>query len=364
MVRPVLRAVLFLLSILAATAFTISAARLVAGPRGLDPVEGATFEYAQRIAQGRMPYLEPARPDQPSVMPVFPLAVSVLMRELDPQPFVPRARALLATLLVAALVMAIVRLETSSWTLAAAGAGFALMGSGLLAGPPGEARSETLMLLLATLGFLVLRLTSGAWGALAAAVLFPAAYFTDQQAGWFMAAAGFALALDSRKRLVAFTLMAGSLTAAGYVAFSQALGPWFNFSAWDAPFAAMRFDATVLLQYVGDPLLGKLGPVTLAAVLSFALPTPPWRGKGGLWMCMTLAALAAGMVSTQSAGFGPHSLIPIIVVLSIAGPISMQRVTRHLSAWPGSSRLGGQGVVIAALTLQFIVLLSCALPIR
>jgi len=37
-------------------------------------------------------------------------------------------------------------------------------------------------------------------------------------------------------------------------------------------------------------------------------------------------------------------------------------VTRHLAAWPGSSRMGGQTVVLAALALQFLMLLSSASP--
>jgi len=77
---------------------------------------------------------------------------------------------------------------------------------------------------------------------------------------------------------------------------------------------------------------------------------------------MGIGALAAGLLSTQSTAFGPHALIPSVVALSLVGPISIQRVTRHLSAWPGSSRLGGQGVVLAALALQFIVFLSSVSP--
>jgi hypothetical protein len=40
----------------------------------------------------------------------------------------------------------------------------------------------------------------------------------------------------------------------------------------------------------------------------------------------------------------------------------MQRITGHLSAWPGSTRLAGRGVVLAALALQFVVFLSCVSP--
>jgi len=50
--------------------------------------------------------------------------------------------------------------------------------------------------------------------------------------------------------------------------------------------------------------------------------------------------------------------------LAMLGPMSMQRVTGHLSAWPGSTRLAGRGVVLAALALQMIVFLTCVTPSR
>jgi hypothetical protein len=220
------------------------------------------------------------------------------------------------------------------------------------------------MLLLVLLGFFALRLTNGVVGVLLSALLFAGAFFTDLAATWFVAAAVLALVLDERKRLFAFTLTTAVLIGGGYVALSQMLGPWFNFNAWDHPLTALRFSAIRPLHFVGDHLLGKLGVLSLAALLSFAMPTQPWRGKGGLWMCMGIAALVSGLLCTQSTAFGPQSLIASVVVLALVGPISMQRVTRHLAAWPGSSRLGGQGVVLAALTLQFIVFLSCLSPSR
>jgi hypothetical protein len=38
--------------------------------------------------------------------------------------------------------------------------------------------------------------------------------------------------------------------------------------------------------------------------------------------------------------------------------VALQRVTRHLSAWPGSDRWAGEGLVLAALALQFLQLLA------
>ena len=254
--------------------------------------------------------------------------------------------------------------ETESWTLAFLGMGFLFMGHVLLAEPLAIARPETLMLLLALLAFLELRVSTGVVGALAAAVLLSAAVFVDQQGAWFIVAAGITIAIDDRKRLAAFTLVVGLVVGGGYVALSNHLGPWFNFVAWDQPLASIHFSPPGLLHYVGDHLLGKLGISTLAAVLSFALPTRPWRGKSGVWMTFGIASLAAGLLATQRASFGAHDLVPGIIALAMLGPISIQRVTGHLSSWPGSTRLAGRGVVLAALTLQVIVFLSCMPSVR
>ena len=70
--------------------------------------------------------------------------------------------------------------------------------------------------------------------------------------------------------------------------------------------------------------------------------------------------LAAGLIATQTTSFGSATLIPSLVMLALVGPISMLRVTGHLSAWPGSTRMSGQGVVLTALTLQFIMFFACA----
>jgi hypothetical protein len=354
---------LFLGSAFAIAAFTLPAAQLITGGHPLDPVEAAVLARAEGFAEAGISYQEPSQ-SAPSLMPGFPLAVLPLVQTFGARPWEPRALALLITLLIASLAMTIVRLETESWTLAVTSVGFLALGYSLLAAPPGIARPELLMLLLGLLAFLVLRLTHGNAGAVLAAVLCSAAFFCDPQAAWYIAAAACALALEDRRRLLVFTLVVGVLVGGGHVALSWLLGPWFNSSVWGNPLQSIRWNLAEPLRFVGDHLLGRLGMLTLAAVLSFALPIAPWRGKGGLWMWMSMAALGAGLISTQTAGFGPATLVPSLVVLALVGPISMHRVMRQLAAWPGSSRIGGQGVVLTALTLQFIMFLSAsqALP--
>jgi hypothetical protein len=358
MLQRILRVFLFAATTFAVVGFSYVALRLMVDPHPIDPAEVQVLAGAQRIVDGGVLYEgHPASSERP-LMPGYPYAVSVLVREFGPDLWWPRLVALVSTMLIGALVLIVVRLETSSWTLATASVGISVMGLGVLAGFPGTALPHSVMLLLVMLAFLVLRLTKGWLATIPAAVLLSAAFFVEQSAGWFLAAALVATAPEGRARFFTLFGTASVAIAGGYVGLSEVLGPWFNFAAVDGPLQAMRFSILAPLDFVGDQLLGKLGVPTLAAVLSFAMPTEPWRGKGGLWMWMGFGGLAAGLAATQNSLAGPESVMPVVVALALLGPISMQRITRHLSSWPGSSRLGGHGVVLAALALQFIVFLS------
>lgn len=353
-----LRVLLLSLAACGIVGYIVVAAGTLSRTDALDPVEVTTLERAARFAGGGPLYAEPAHRDEPALMPGFPLAVAGLVQAFGPDLRQPRILTVFATLLLALVVLLAVRIETDGWTLAVSSAGLLLLGAMLLAEPPGVGRPETLVMTLALLGFLALRLSTGAWGAVLGALLLAAAVFAGPHGAWFAAAALCAMAIERGRRAVAYTLAVGVLVGAGHVLLSESLGPWFNFDAWDAPLRAARPNALAPLHYVGDQLLGRFGVLTLAVVLSFAMPTPPWRGKGGLWAWFGFAAVAAGLASTQSVIHGPGALIPTIVALALLGPVSIQRVTSHLSAWPGSTRLAGQGVVLTALVLQYVVFFS------
>lgn len=361
MVTRLLRALIWLASVAAAVAFAVVVVRRFDSPSAASPIEGALLEYTQRLIQHRPLYVDPLAGVPPVVMPGFPFLLSVLAGPLGAQLWIPRVICIVATVLVAVVVMVIVRAETLSWTFAAAGFGIVLGGSCLLAGAPDLARPEMLMLLLALAGFAAVRFTMGPLGAIAAVALLTAACAVDPIAVWFMVAALLYIAIEDRQRLLGTVFAVALVCGGGYVALSDFLGPWFNFFAWDLPLHSLRFAPTMLLQYVGIQLLGQLGVLAVASVLSFALPAPPWRGNRGLWMFMGFAMLVAGVLATQGAETDPERLLLAVVVLALLGPISMERVTRHLAAWPGSSRQEGHGVALAALALQFLVL-STAVP--
>lgn len=358
MLNRTLRDLLWLGSILALAGFIVIVVRRVAFSQAPDPIETLILDHATRFASLEPLYLEAPTPPSPPLMPGFPVAVSLFLHVFGPQLWEPRILSLISTLAVAGLVAVIVRLETLNWTIAVSSCAFVLAGYGLLVGRPEVARPEMVMMALALGGFVALRTMRGINGALAAAGLLTAAWIVHAQAVWFAAAAAFYLFYEERPRLVAF--MAGSMLLGGgaYLLLSVFLGPWFNYNAWDAMVVSLKFNPGELVRYAGDQLLGRLGVLTMAAVLSFALPTAPWLGPGGMWMAMGFATVGAGLIATQSAFAGPQSLAPSVVMLALLGPISIQRITRHLSAWPGSSRFGGEGAVFAGLSMQFFMFFS------
>ena len=157
-----------------------------------------------------------------------------------------------------------------------------------------------------------------------------------------------------------FTLGVAVFFAGGYVLLSRFLGPWFNYYVWDVPLHSLRFDGPALLHFLGTQLLGTLGVMTIMSVLSIALPTRPWRGAGGLWPCIGVAAVAAALLATQSTAPDPQSAAICVAALALVGPISTHRVTQHLSTWPDSSRMTGDAVILLTLVLQFVALFANA----
>lgn len=351
----VLRWVLWCAAVAAAAGFVAAGVReLMVGPR-YDPLEALILDRAARIAAG-LPLVPVDAESGAALMPGAPLVVSVLVRLFDPQLWEPRLMALLARCAAALLVAWVVHRETKSATLGAAGA-MVVLAAELLVQAPAAAAPESLALLLALLGYCSLRFL-GMTGSFLAAVALAAACFTHPDGLWFTLAAIAHLGVHDRRRFFACGPTLLVLLGGAHLALGRSLGPAYNQEAWNAFLDPMRFAPVALLRYVGSQLLGTFGVLTLGAVLAFTLPVRPWRGAVGLWTWGALAALGAGIAATQSGSTASDALRPAAFALALVGPISIQRVTQHLSAWPGSSRMAGQRVMLTALLLQSLTLLS------
>lgn len=362
--RRILRSLIWLASVAAIAGVCTSGFRAALSSRAPSPLEAQVLDLAGRLGHPGPLYDEPALPHPISVMPGLPMAAVGLSDALGSHVWLIRLLSLVALLGVAGIIAAIVRVETGNATLAVASAGLLLAGFAALGGQPGAASPEPLMLVLVLAAFLSLRAIPGVGGAVIAALLVSAACFTQQQAIGFAAAVVLCLAFQGRSRLVAYVLGMALFGGGGYALLSRALGPWFNFYAWDVPVRSLQFAPIRLMDHLGGELLGTLGALTLATVLGLALPPQPWRGPGGLWLWMSLAALAAGLFATQSGPTAPLAALTSVAALALIGPMAMKSVTGHLSAWPGSGRMGGESVMLMALALQFVALFTRLSPTR
>jgi hypothetical protein len=361
MLRTLLRSLVLLACVAVTVSFTLTSLRHLTDPAPDNATEQAILDSAQRMAVGEPVYDESTISAAPAPMPAYTYVIYYATGGHDIRLRQLRMLAAGIALGLSLVIATLVQLESESFTLAAAGGAFVLLGLDFAPGIATAARPEILMLLLVTLGFSVLRFTNGIWGALMAAPLFAFSYFVDQQAGWFLAAAYLALGIQDRTRLFVFALLSGLLIGGGFTYLSFKLGAWFNFNAWDAPLATLRHHGGSALHYLSDYMLGKFGVWILATLLAFAMPTQPWTGKRGMWLFFAAAALACGLMATQTRMFDPRLLIPGMIALALLGPIMVQRVARHLSAGMDPDLPSSDGVIVVAIALQMLVILA-ALP--
>ena len=116
MLERMLRTMLFVGSALSIIAFTLVSFRLVAVTHPVDPAEVSIIERSESFANGGVLYSEPSHPDDPALMPGYPVLTGLLMRNFGPGVWVPRALALACLFLLALLVAITVRIETGDWT--------------------------------------------------------------------------------------------------------------------------------------------------------------------------------------------------------------------------------------------------------
>jgi hypothetical protein len=357
MVTRILKTAVWAFSIVALGSFAYLVSRRFLHPVALDPMEGMLMDHAVRLAEGRAIYVEPSLEFVPlPVMPGFAVVTSVFARILGPALWEPRLISLLSILGIVVLVYRIVRLETGRRTYAVGAAGILLASYGIAGAHYDVGRPDGLMLLLALSGIAVLRFSSGLLGAWVAAGLMSLAFFTQQHAAGLIVGVLAHLAVADRRRLFPFALGIAALCGAGYWGLTRWLGPWFSFYTWEVPVHASAVDGARILRDLGPALFGTLGVLAVPAMLSLVLPTPLWRGRPGIWVWSAIAAVGSGLVATLDPDAFRPVLSPTQVLLSVLGPIALQRVVRHLSAWPGSGRLGRPAMVYLLLAAQFLPL--------
>jgi len=352
------RASVWLLSVLGLLLFGWVAGSRLAYPLPLHPVEGAVIEQVARLAQDAPMYDAPSlRYVALPMMPGLPIAAAVLARAFGPELWQLRLIALLAALGLVAMTVHVLRTETRSWTIAAAGAGIFLLASGSVTGALDLGRPEPLALAFALAGFVQLRVSPRAISTLIAAVLFTCSFFVQLEMGWFALAACAYLAIEDRRRLAWFAPAVLVMCAGLYAWFAQQTSPWFTWYTWDVPLHALKMDAMSMATAMRDLMLRAFAPLTVIALLTFAMPRRPWKGPDGLWLWFLTACFGFGITASMEPWGGAHAWLPLAVGLSLFGAFAVGRVVQHLSTWPGSTRTAGASVVVTVLALQLVTVL-------
>jgi hypothetical protein len=358
MVRPTLRAAVWLASLSAIVAFLMLAAIRLFYPLELDYIEGVMMDHVVRLAQGRPIYVEPTLEFITlAYMPGYATVSSLLARVFGPALWEPRLVSLLAMCVNASLVARILWLETHERTLAVAGAGILIAAFGVTGAHYDVGRPDSLMLCLALSGLTVLRYTRRLRGAMLAALLLTCAFFTKQHAVWFVIAALFHLALSDRMRFWVFLAVALVGCVGGYFLLRAWLGPWFSFFTWEVPTHWSSLDKVRILNYVGRGLFGTLGILTMAGLLSLALPDRPWEGPRGVWWWAALGAVCTGFMATLDPDAFRHVINPTVLMFSVLGPLALWMVVGHVSAWPDGSEVSRpvrSSVLYVLLIAQFL----------
>jgi hypothetical protein len=352
-VRPA-RTALWVAVWISTAAFGYLVVKRVPHPAELDYIEGVMMDHIVRLSEARPIYVEPSLDFIPlAYMPGFAFTASLLVHVFGAELWVPRLVSCGAMIVLAFLVAFIVRRETRSTSLAAAGAGLLFASFGVTGGYYDVARPDSLMLMLAISGVAILRFTSTPRGAWLSALVLTAAFFTKQHAIWFALAAVCHLYFTDRRRLTHF---AGALVlgcCGGYLALSLWLGPWFSYFTWNEPSHWSSLDRGRIADYLGYRLLGRYGLLMTLIVSATVLPGRAWSGRSGLWAWIGLAGLATGLMATLDPHAYTHVLTPSVVVLCVLGPLAAYHVLTKLASLEGSATSWRAAVVWFLLFCQF-----------
>jgi hypothetical protein len=370
------RLVLGTLGLLSIVAFTaLSAVRLLC-PIELGNGEGMMLDHAIRIAQGQPLYVAPSLDFIPFVyMPMFSWLVAILVKIFGPALWEGRLVDLVGVAGFVGVLMFVVRRETRSWALALAGAGIFLMGHGLTRGGYDVVRPDPVMLMFVFAALAVLRFTTTTRGAVIAALLASLGFFAKQHGILFGIAGIPYLLFSDRRRLAPYTATLLGTCVGGYLLMMIALGPWFQFYTWDVPSHWSQFSRGRVVQYLGEMLIGKLGPMVIPSVLVFgatgaARGGAPEEAKAALeraraaghrgsahetiWGWGALAGIGTGLMASLDPYAYYHTLMPTVCAFSVLGPIALDRLGRRLDGGVAGRATTAACVVLA---FQFLPLL-------
>ncbi len=327
-------------------------------PVEMDFIEGAMLDQVARLARGEAMYVAPTAEYVPlAYMPLYTTILALIGRAFGVDFWAGRLVSFLCTLGVTGLIAYNLGRETNDKRWGLISAGIYLMGYGVAAGGHFDAiRPDSLMLFLSLVGFTLLRWRDGVPSAIAAALIMSLGFFAKQHGMWFILVAMLHLLVNDRRRLLPFATVSILGCAGGYGLLGLWLGPWFSFYTWDIQSDWSEISRLRIKDYIGDGLLGHLGPLTVPALLAVGLGEPAWKGRSGLWTWVLLGGLGTGLLATLDPHAWHHVFMPTFMTLCLAGPLALSRIETVFAKLSPTSGARASIAVSVLLALQFVPL--------
>lgn len=326
-------------------------------PYDLDFVEDSMLMQSLRFAQGQPVYIAPGVEFVPHVyMPLYSWLGGLLFRIFGVS-YVPlRLLSFAAALATAGLIYCVARRESGERWLAFVCAGLYLGGYRITGFWYELARVDSLFVALAfaglAIGFSVRpEGPSKTPRVLSAAAALALAFFTKQTALAFGAGLALCLAFVSGRQAWLFAGALAGLVVLGVWAANTATGGWFVYHTFVVA-GADRVETGRVLRYIGLELFGVMAGLSVAVVIAAAIG---WRrsGAGVLrsqpWLLAIGAAAVISGTGRASVGGNVNNLMPVYALLCLAPAL----LWKELALAPALSRKAGEGVVAAAILLQF-----------
>lgn len=328
-------------------------------PVEMDFIEGAMMDQIARLARGEAMYVAPTARYVPlAYMPLYSGVVALLGHFFGVDFWTGRIVSFLATLGVASLIGYNLARETADRRWGVIAGGLYLMGYGVASGGHFDAiRPDSLMLCLSLGGLTLLRWRDGLANTMLAAFIMVLGFFTKQHGMWFLMVAMVHLLVNERHRLLPFAAVGIIGCAGGYGLLSLWLGPWFNFYTWNIPAHWSEISPLRIKMYIGDGLLGHLGPLMVPTLLALGVGEPPWRGRSGIWTWVLLGGLGTGLLATLDPHAWRHVFMPTFLTLCIAGPLALARLEAEFRRVSPTAAARASVAVSLLLACQFIPLI-------